>query len=241
MGLASMIGAMVGSALDVRGKPHRRAQRYLTGPSGRSFLDASTLMTAAGLAWGAYEVFRTRPGAGGSTTTVLPELPPRHAPPSTTTVVRDELPGALPPLPEVAGPASAALPTQAASPALPLGAQQLLRLTVAAAKADGTLGEEEYGRILATAHEHGVGEIVAKELAAPRPLAELVAGVRDPQHKADVYALAFGIVRADLDVTGPERIWLARLATHLGLDRATTDRIESETAARIARTPAASG
>jgi len=40
-------------------------------------------------------------------------------------------------------------------------------------------------------------------------------------------------VRADEGVSGAERIYLAQLANHLGLEPETTARLEEETAARI--------
>ncbi|MGC4081883.1 MAG: DUF533 domain-containing protein [Vicinamibacterales bacterium] len=61
----------------------------------------------------------------------------------------------------------------------------------------------------------------------------MVAGVTEPREKETLYALAFTIVRADDAVTGAERIYLAQLAAQLGLDGATTARIEQETAAAI--------
>jgi uncharacterized membrane protein YebE (DUF533 family) len=60
-----------------------------------------------------------------------------------------------------------------------------------------------------------------------------VAGVADPAMKAQLYQLAFAVMRADENVSGGERIFLAQLAHALGLDPATTARLESEAAARI--------
>jgi uncharacterized membrane protein YebE (DUF533 family) len=74
---------------------------------------------------------------------------------------------------------------------------------------------------------------VNAEFQKPQPLAQVVAGVRDPKEKAELYVLAFTIVRADEDVTGAERVYLAQLANALGLDAATTARLEKETAERI--------
>ena len=45
--------------------------------------------------------------------------------------------------------------------------------------------------------------------------------------------LAFTIVRADENVSGAERIYLAQLAYQLGLDDAATRALETETAAKI--------
>ena len=72
-----------------------------------------------------------------------------------------------------------------------------------------------------------------RELESPRPLAEIVAGVTDPQLKEQLYTLAFTIVRADESVTGSERIYLAQLAHRLSLEPAAVSRIEAEAAARI--------
>jgi hypothetical protein len=45
--------------------------------------------------------------------------------------------------------------------------------------------------------------------------------------------LAFSIVRADEQVTGAERVFLARLASLLGLDPPAVARLEREAASRI--------
>ena len=55
-----------------------------------------------------------------------------------------------------------------------------------------------------------------------------MAGVTDPKLKAELYTLAYSIVRADEGVTGAERIYLAQLAHQLGLDPAATKRLEAE-------------
>ena len=60
-----------------------------------------------------------------------------------------------------------------------------------------------------------------------------MAGVSDPNTRDQLYVLAFTVVRADESVSGAERIFLAQLAHALGLDPATTARLESEAAARI--------
>ena len=79
--------------------------------------------------------------------------------------------------------------------------------------------------------------LVQSELDAPRPLGELVAGVTDPELKDQLYTLAFVIVRADESVTGGERIYLAQLASRLGLDAAAVKRLETAAAARIDAAP----
>jgi uncharacterized membrane protein YebE (DUF533 family) len=110
---------------------------------------------------------------------------------------------------------------------------RLVRLTVSAARADGELSLEERGAILEKAREVGAEAAVAQELTAPRPLAEIVAGVSDPELKAQLYTLAFAIVRADESVSGAERIYLAQLAHQLGLDAAAVASLESKAGAAI--------
>jgi uncharacterized membrane protein YebE (DUF533 family) len=104
---------------------------------------------------------------------------------------------------------------------------------ISAAGADGHLGPEEREAILAEARIVGAEDAVARELESPRPLPEIVAGLDDPKLKEDLYTLAFGIVRADEEVTGGERIYLAQLAHQLGLESSVVTRLESEAAARI--------
>jgi uncharacterized membrane protein YebE (DUF533 family) len=105
--------------------------------------------------------------------------------------------------------------------------RRLVRLTLSAACADGDLSLEERGRILANARALGAEDLVTEELRAPRPLAEILAGAKDPALGAELYALAYSIVRSDDGITGAERIYLAQLAHQLGLPPETTKRLEA--------------
>ena len=87
--------------------------------------------------------------------------------------------------------------------------------------------------ITARAAEVGLEGIVEAELNQTRMLADIVRGVTDPAIKKDLYVLAFAIVRADENVSGAERIYLAQLAHQLGLDAAAALAIETETADKI--------
>jgi hypothetical protein len=78
---------------------------------------------------------------------------------------------------------------------------RVLRLTLAAARADGTLEPRERDAILTRARELGAEPLIAAELDAPRPIAEIVGGVSDPQTRQDLYTLAFAVVRADESLT----------------------------------------
>jgi uncharacterized membrane protein YebE (DUF533 family) len=192
-----LIGALLQGAVGGRGKKSRGAMRYLTGGRG-SFLSAGTLLTAAGLAWGAYEAATQKNQGGGPAPPLLPGTSPGPGPPG-----------------------------------MPAEMLRLVRLTIAAARVDGRLADEERAAILSQARAVGADAIVEQEIQSPRPLAEIVAGVTDPGVKEQLYVLAFAVVRADESVSGGERIFLAQLAHALGLDPTTTARIESEASARI--------
>jgi uncharacterized membrane protein YebE (DUF533 family) len=220
MDVGTLLGALVRGSLGR--KRSRRAERFLTGGGG-SFLNASTLLTAAGLGWGLYETMKARttvptgPSAG-------PVFVPGGAGPS---AVLPPLPQT--PLPDLPASISAPAPAEEISPEL----LRLVRLTISAARADGDLSDRERERILEHARRAGAEAVVQRELDSPRPLAEIVAGVSNPRVKLDMYILAFTIVHADEGVSGAERIYLAQLAHQLGLDAGATDRLEEEVAARL--------
>jgi uncharacterized membrane protein YebE (DUF533 family) len=182
----------------------RKGYRRTQGNLG-SLINAKNILAAAGLAWGIYEAHQQQKAAGVSPSATQPVAP---------------MPPTMPPTSPAAG---------GLSPAV----LRLVRLTVSAARADGELSLEERGAILEKAREVGAEAAVAQELTAPRPLAEIVAGVSDPELKAQLYTLAFAIVRADESVSGAERIYLAQLAHQLGLDAAAVASLESKAGAAI--------
>jgi len=87
------------------------------------------------------------------------------------------------------------------------------------------------------ATEQGMADVVAAELTRPTPLASIVAGVTDAGQRATLYGLAFTLVRADEQVNGAERIYLAQLANLLGLDPAAAAKIEAAASAQIDQAP----
>jgi uncharacterized membrane protein YebE (DUF533 family) len=182
----------------------RKSYRRTQGTLG-SLINAKNILTAAGLAWGIYEAHQQQKVAGASPSSTLPFPPP--VPPTT------------PPAPAEGGLSPTVL--------------RLVRLTVSAARADGELGLEERGAILEQARKVGAEAAVAQELTAPRPLAEIVSGVSDPDLKSQLYTLAFAIVRADESVSGAERIYLAQLAHQLDLDPAMVAKLETQAGAAI--------
>jgi uncharacterized membrane protein YebE (DUF533 family) len=200
-----------------RRKRGRKTMRYLTGPSlpglgrmgGTLLSNPTVLMTAAGLAWGLIETVSSQgqqPGAA-------PPQPAAATPPGSP----------LPPLPVMG---TSAAPVQS-------DALRMVRLAISAAQADGGMGEPERGEIARVATEQGIADVVAAELARPTPLAGIVAGVTDAGQRATLYGLAFALVRADEQVNGAERIYLAQLAHLLGLDPAAVAQIEAAATSRI--------
>ena len=227
--IEGLVGSVLRGALGGGRKRKRGAFSYLAGGQS-SFLNASTLLTVAGVAWGLWE------SAQASSATPLTTAAP-GAPPAQGLAVPPPIPGSAiagtgaplttpPPLPGAA-PASGA-------PAVPPDVLRVLRLTLAAARADGTLEPRERDAILTRARELGAEPLIAAELDAPRPIAEIVAGVSDPQTRQDLYTLAFAVVRADESLTDSERTWLTGLAGQLGLDATTVEKLEQHAASRIA-------
>lgn len=207
-------------------KRARKAARFVTGNKG--LVTASGLLAAAGVAWGIYDSLKAGGVAGAGGTTPPPATP---VPP---------VPGVATPWPADLARAAMATPVAAVPPVpstMPAEVLRVVRLAVSAARADGTLSAEERALILEHARAAGVEAEASRELDHPHPLADIVRGVDGESARHDLYVLAFTIVRADESVTGAERIYLAQLAHQLGLDAATTARLEAETMARIDATP----
>jgi uncharacterized membrane protein YebE (DUF533 family) len=204
--VTDVLSVVLSGALGRSGRKRaRRATRFLTGH--RGFLSTSALIGAAGVAWGIYDTLRAQ------RQTAVPGVPPvpGGAVPSGSTV---------PPIPAAV---EAALDPVA----------RIIRLAVSAAKADGTLSDQERAVIMDRAREAGLESVVDTELNQARPLADIVRGVTDPQMRKELYVLAFTIIRADEAVSGAERIYLAQLAHQLGLDAAAAQALENETASKI--------
>jgi uncharacterized membrane protein YebE (DUF533 family) len=201
-----LVTGVLRSLMGARGKKSGRALRYLTGGHGSFLSSPATLLTAAGVAWGVYETLQGGHGPGRSDrSSGSPEPVP-------------------PPLPDIAG---------AGDPVVGDEALRVVRLAVSAAHADGAMNERERAAVLERATEAGLAEIVEQELQRRMPLAEIVAGVGDRAERATLYVLAFTILRADEQVTGAERIYLAQLAHLLDLDAALVQRLEQEAGERI--------
>jgi uncharacterized membrane protein YebE (DUF533 family) len=223
--IEGLVGGVLRGVLGSRGKRSHGTLRYLTGGGRSSFLNASTLLAVAGVAWGLWETAQQQSSVAAA--------PPLATPPP--------LPqGGLrvpPPLPSV--PASIAtvippLPTPAAAPQVPPDVLRVLRLTLAAARADGTLEPRERDAILARAKEVGAEPLIAAEVEQPKDLGEIVGDVEDQRMRQDLYTLAYAIVRADEQVSDRERSWLTDLAGRLRVDPDTVAGLEQQAASRIA-------
>ena len=208
---ARLLSIFLGGALGRSGRKRAgRAASFIGGHKG--FMTASTLLSAAGVAWGIYDSLQENQSVAGPTGAI----------------------GAMSTagVPGVAG-VSTPPPLPAATAAVPDEVLRIVRLAVSAANADGSLAPNERALILAKARETGVEGSVESELSRPHALSEIVRGISDPAQKKDLYVLAFTIVRADEAVSGAERIYLAQLAHQLGMDPALVAELEQATSNRI--------
>lgn len=219
-----LFNGVLRSLLGGRRRRSHRALRYLTGTSGSFWTNPTTLLTAAGVAWGIYETLQSGPsGAAGSGGFGSAGSGGTAGSAGSVNSAGSLPPGA--PLPPIPG--------AAAATAISPDTMRMLRLAISAAGADGVVTDEERQAIIEQARNAGVGDLVEGELNQPRPLREIVAGVTDTHERGTLYVLAFGVLRGDEQPTGAERIYLAQLANLLGLEPAEAERLERNTAASI--------
>jgi len=246
MHTGNLVNMVLSSVLGGRQKSGRRARRYLTG-RGSFWSNPSTIMTAAGVAWGLFETMQQRAGGSPADSTPAPDpaVPPAPTASAPAPAVPAPAPAAAPlpaplpaPAPAVATPAVKPGPAFADAPAGERAAEdedaiRIVRLAVSAAFADGVVNEHERAAILQQARDAKVAEVVEAELQARRPLREIVTGVTEQTHKVTLYVLAFTILRADEQLSGAERIYLAQLAHLLGLDPQEVQALEKDVGERI--------
>jgi uncharacterized membrane protein YebE (DUF533 family) len=209
-----LLNGVLRAVLGGRGRRRRsrRALNYITGGGRGSFwTNPSTLLTAAGMAWGIYETMQNQ------------------GTPATATASTPATAASMPPLPH------AAATPQAGS--VSSEALRIVRLAISAANADGSVSDAERAAILDQAKTAGVADVVEAEMQQPRPLAEIVSGVPDAVQRATMYVLAYTMVRGDEQPTGAERIYLAQLANLLGIDASTVQQLEQNAASRIDALP----
>jgi uncharacterized membrane protein YebE (DUF533 family) len=199
-----LVNGVLRSVLGGGRKSSRRALRYLSGGHGSLWTNPATLLTAAGVAWGIYETLANREGSTSSAGSFGSDV--------------------VPPLPNVQASSGGGIADDA---------MRMVRLAISAANADGVMNEQERAAIVQQAQSAGVGDIVERELQQRRALADIVSGVADPAQRATLYVLAFTVLRADEQLNGAERIYLAQLAHLLNLDPQTVQRLEKDTGERI--------
>lgn len=220
-----LVNGVLRSVLGGRRRRSRRALRYLTrGPSGFAagltgslLSNPTTLLTAAGVAWGIFETLQNNGSLGTAGAGGVPGSGGVGLSPSTPSTP-------LPPLPNVAAKSGASATDDA---------MRIVRLAISAAQADGAINADERAAIVTQAQDAGVADVLERELGQNPPLSEIVRGVSDPAQRATLYGLAFTVARADEQPGGAERIYLAQLANLLGLDAGTVQQIEKDVAARI--------
>jgi uncharacterized membrane protein YebE (DUF533 family) len=211
-----ILNGVLRSVLGGRRRRSRRALGYLTGGGRGSFwTNPTTLLTAAGMAWGIFETMQQNSqGSGDSGGSV-------------GSGAMGSSGAATPPLPNVGSQTSAVSPETL----------RIVRLAISAANADGSVSEVERAAILDQAKTAGVADIIETEMGQPRPLAEIVSGVSDAGQRATMYVLAYSMVRGDEQPSGAERIYLAQLANLLGIDVGTVQQLEQTAASRIEAQP----
>jgi len=222
MDASFLLTSVLNGVMSSRGKSSHRARRHLTGRAGSFLSNPATLMTAAGLAWGVFETLRSKPPAnpaGAGNVNPLAGVPPAPDLPATDVPVApapvESAPGA-----SVGG---------GVAPSI----LRMIRLAISAASADGALNERERAAILQQSAAAGASDLVDAELRQPQPLTAVVAGIESADEAATLYVLAFTILRADEQLTGVERIYLAQLAHLLQLDADTVASLERDTGERI--------
>jgi uncharacterized membrane protein YebE (DUF533 family) len=213
MDASFLLTTVLNGVMNSRGKRSRRAKHYLTGPAGSFLSNPATLMTAAGLAWGVFETLQSRASTPQTGTAGAQPVAGQRSTPNMSAA---DVPL---PVPTGAGVDESAL--------------RMIRLAISAANADGSLNERERAAILQQAAAAGAADLVEAELRQPQPVSSLVGGVESPDEAATLYVMAFTILRADEQLTGPERIYLAQLAHLLRLDSDTAARLERDTGERI--------
>jgi uncharacterized membrane protein YebE (DUF533 family) len=216
-----LFNGVMRAVLGGRRRRGRHAMGYVASAGSALLSNPTALLTAAGVAWGIFESMQN--GGQGQAATGGDGFNSGGAGLNTAASPA----AAMPPLPVVG--ASVAAPMSDAT--------RMVRLALSAAQADGALSAEERATVLARAQDAGLADLVDRELQQARPLAEIVAGVTDPAQRATLYSLAFAVVRADEQVGGAERIYLAQLANLLGLDPAAVQRLEASAAEKIDAAP----
>lgn len=220
--LGQLLGGVLGKGHGRHGNGKKKLMNELTSGAG--------LMTAIGLAVGAYEVLKDKKTGGGMAMPGVAAPPP---PPFPATGQTGGSQGAPPPVPpprwNAAPPVAPVSPGPATASDSEDIARRMIQVMVAAAHADGTLDEREERAILDKLRTIDLSQeermFLLDELHHPKEIASLVAGITDPAAAKAMYMLAFSAIEVDSEV---ERKWLNDLATGLGLSPAVQTFIEEQ-------------
>ena len=181
-----LLNGVLRSVLGGRRKRSRRAMRYLgssrspfggtLGSIGGSLLsNPNVLLTAAGVAWGIFETLATGQHAGGCARSGVAGVE----------CYSDAAVAAV-----AGGWQRVRADERSSAPDRP--PRDIRRHT----QTDPSATRSEPRFWIRRASPEWI-DIVEQELAQPRPLAEIVAGVNDDTHRGTLYVLAFGILRGD--------------------------------------------
>src|SRR5688572_12053889 len=138
-----LVNGVLRSVLGGGRKSSRRALKYLSGGRHSIWSNPTTLLTAAGVAWGIYETIANNKGSGGSGGSGG-----SWGGGSAGSAASGG--SAVPPLPDVAR-EGAEIGDEA---------MRLVRLAVSAANADGVLNEQERAAVIQQAQAAGVADVV---------------------------------------------------------------------------------
>lgn len=221
-----LLGQVIGGVL---GRGGGKGKNTLMG----GLTSGAGLMTAIGLAVGAYEILKDKKTAQGvdpgyAAGTAMPPPPPGSQ------VMGNAAPAAPPALPPSSGTgvaqvipvALAITPDDLSSEDL---ARRMIQVMIAAASADGTLDEQEEKAILDKLRDVELSQeekmFMLEELHHPKDIATLAAGVSNPSTTKVMYMLAVAAIAID---TEAERNWLDELARSLRLSPAVQKFIEEQ-------------
>ncbi len=216
-----LLGQVLGGVL---GKGGGKGKNSLMG----GLTSGAGLMTAIGLAVGAYEVLKdkkaARPAVPGSGP--APAMPPPPPWGQATAGIGSPLPPSLPPLTGAAARPEAPAAGDLSSEDL---ARRMIQVMIAAAAADGAMDEQEEKAILDKLRDAELSQeekmFMLEELHHPKDIATLTAGVSNPSTAKVMYMLALTAISID---TEAERGWLDQLARGLGLSPAVQKFIEEQ-------------
>ena len=225
-----LLGQLVGGMLGKQGKRGKKGRNDLMG----SLTSGAGLMTAIGLAVGAYEVLKEKKTGG----MVMPGVSSPPPPPQYPSAGQAATPPP-PPVPPVQPAVKTAIAVGSAIPPTSVAeagelsveevARRMIQVMAAAANADGMMDVREEQAILDRLRGLDISQeerlYLLDELHHPKEVATLVAGVSNPATARAMYMLACAAIEID---TEAERTWLDNLAHGLGLSPAVQKFIEEQ-------------